>query len=678
MRALQPPHHVARRASTATESEAGQRSAFLSTAIAGHGERMLAFAVMLVSTVVFVAAAPFARVPLSQLWAFIPIYQSALALNDLITAILLFAQFRILRSGALLALACGYLFTTGMVVVHTLSFPGLFSPTGLLGASPQTTAWLYMYWHGAFPLFVIAYAWLKHDMGDPGLPPGLVRTALFIGTLGVAIVVVGLALLATAGHALLPAIMRGNNYTPAMILVVSTVWSLGVVALLALWTRRPHSTLDLWLMVVMCAWIFDVALSAVLNAGRFDLGFYAGRIYGLLAATFVLGVMLFQTGTLYVRLARLLDAEQQERRHESEHRRRIFETSLDLILITDRQGRFLQVSPSAAAILGYDSSDMVGRSAIDFVYPEDLGPIRQQMRLARSGHDIRNFETRYLHKEGPVVTLVWSGVWSEPEQRYFFIGRDMTEQKRIDRLKGEFVATVSHELRTPITSIAGSLRLLESGASGQVPEPVKRLLGIALANSQRLARLINDILDIEKLEAGKVKFNLQRVDVKALVERAIEANAAYAESFGVDVRLAGDAARGVVRADPDRLTQVLINLLSNAVKYSPRGEEVLVAVRLEDDQVRITVRDHGPGIPDQFKGQLFEKFAQVDGTNTRRPGGTGLGLSIVKQIVVRLGGNIGYERAPGGGALFTVDLPQCGLPASSEQEPAELPRLRTA
>ena len=547
---------------------------------------------MLLSTVVFVAAAPFARVQLSQLWAFIPIYQSALTLNELITAILLFAQFRIVRSCALLALACGYLFTTSMVVLHTLSFPGLFSPTGLLGATPQTTAWIYMYWHGAFPLFVIAYAWLKHDMGDPGLPPQRVGRAQLIGTLGVAIAVVGLALLATAGHALLPAIMRGNNYAPAMILVVSTVWSLSAIALLVLWMRRPHSTLDLWLMVVMCAWIFDVALSAVFNAGRFDLGFYAGRIYGLLAATFVLGVLLFQTSALYVRLAGLLDAEQQERRREGEHRRRIFETSPDLILITDRQGRFEQISPSSSTILGFKPSELIGRNAKDLVHPDDLDPIRQQMRLARSGHhQIRNFETRYKHRDGRVVTLVWSGVWSEPEQRHFFIGRDMTEQKlveekfrlavesspsgmfmtcaqgkilmvntemeklfgyhreellgrsieilvpqhfrdkhlahrkafasaprllaigargdllalrkdgtefpvevglnpiqtgdgpvvlsvvaditerkRIERLKSEFVATVSHELRTPLTSIFGSLKLLHSGAAGDIPE----------------------------------------------------------------------------------------------------------------------------------------------------------------------------------------------------------------
>jgi PAS domain S-box-containing protein len=638
---------------------------------------MLAFGVMLLAAAAFLAAAPFARVRLPELWAFIPIYQSALALNELITAVLLLAQFRIVRSRALLALACGYLFVAGMVTAHTLSFPGLFAPTGLLGAGPQTTAWLYMYWHGGFPLFVIAYAWLKEGAaGAPPKPQSTVST-LVLAFGGVAAAVVGLTLLATAGHGLLPPIMRGSAYTASMFVVVSTVWLLNVGALLAVWLRRPHGALDLWLMVAMCAWVFDIALSAVLNAGRFDLGFYVGRIYGLLAATFVLMVLLFQTGVLYARLARLLDTEQHERRSESEQRRRIFETSLDLILITDRQGAFLQVSPSSKAILGYEPAEMIGRSAIDFVFFDDLAPIRQEMRLARrEGHSIRNFETRYLHRNGRVVTLVWSGVWSAPEQQYFFIGRDMTEQKRNEQLKDEFVATVSHELRTPMASIAASLALLESGAIGQVSDSVRRMVKIALGNSRRLSRLINDILDVEKLQAGKMAFDMRPLDAKALVEEAIEANAAFADSFNVRIRLDQASTKEFVRVDRDRLIQVLINLLSNAAKFSPSGGEVVVAVRAEAGHVRIAVRDHGSGIPDEFKGRIFEKFAQADGTDTRRPGGSGLGLSIAKQIVVRLGGTIGFETAPGGGTVFFVDLPRAGAVIFSEElEPEEPSRL---
>jgi PAS domain S-box-containing protein len=469
---------------------------------------------------------------------------------------------------------------------------------------------------------------------------------------------------------------------------------------------------------------------------------------------------------------------------ETAERRRLFDTTPDLILVTDRQGRFLQVSPSSSAILGHRPSEMVGRSAVSFVHPEDLDPIRQEMRLARCGHQIRNFETRYLHRDGHVVTLVWSGAWSEPEQRYFFIGRDRTEQKlveekfrlafeasptgklmtdpdgkiimanagsekmfgysrdeligqsidmlvplrfrdkhpahrrafgvtpgarpmgagrdlfglrkdgtefpvevglnpiqtrdglavlsavvdvterkRNEQLKSEFVAIVSHELRTPLTSIAGSLRLLDGGAVGPIPDPVRRLIRVALDNSNRLTRLINDILDIERLEAGKVSFHLRRTDVKLLVEQAIEANAAFADTFNAKVRLEEDAADAVVSADPDRLMQVLINLLSNAVKFSPLGEEVAVTIRRGDGRVRIGVRDRGSGVPEEFRRRIFEKFAQADGTDARRRGGSGLGLSIAQQIVTRLGGTISYEAAPGGGTIFIVDLPEWGAAA---------------
>ena len=288
-------------------AETGRERVFLSLLPPGSREQALALGVVPVSAVLFLAAAPFAKTPLEPVAAFIPIYQSALAINDLIIAVLLFGQFSILRSRAILALASGYLFAALMVVPHTLSFPGLFAPTGLLGSGPQTTAWLYMFWHAGFPLFVLAFALLKRRADDE------VRGSMPLAILGsiaaVLILLAGLTLLATAGHPLLPPIMEGNRYTPAMILVISAVWAFSLLALAALWLKRPRSVLSLWLMVVMCAWLFDIALSAMLNAGRFDLGFYAGRAYGLLAASFVLLVLLLETRALYARLARSLQAE---------------------------------------------------------------------------------------------------------------------------------------------------------------------------------------------------------------------------------------------------------------------------------------------------------------------------------------------------------------------------------
>jgi len=272
-------------------------SSFFSELPAGATEQRLARAVMLVSALVFLMLVPFAKTPLVQVWAFIPTYESALIVNDLMTAALLIGQFLISRSKALRVLVCGYLFSGLMAVAHMLSFPGLYADGGLIGGDKQTTAWLYMFWHSGFPLCVIAYTCWEGEMR------GSAQRGLAVGIAAVAAVAAGLTLLATTeARALLPAIMAGNHYTPAMVVVVSTVWLLSLAALVMLWRRQRPSVLDQWLKVVMCAWLCDIALSAVFNGGRFDLGFYAGRVYGLLAASLVLLVLLVENGWLYARL----------------------------------------------------------------------------------------------------------------------------------------------------------------------------------------------------------------------------------------------------------------------------------------------------------------------------------------------------------------------------------------
>jgi PAS domain S-box-containing protein len=406
---------------------ANKQSTSLATLPAGRSDYRLSLALVGFSLVIFFIALPFVRTPLGQAWAFIPIYQSALTISDLVTAVLLFTQFAACRSRALLVLACGYLFTAVMAVVHLLTFPGLFSPTGLLAAGPQSTAWLYMFWHAGFPLCVMLYAVVKESGAARALPwYASVRT----GVTATVCTALAATLLATAGETILPQIMQGSSYTYSMIAVVTTVWISSLAALAVLWARRPHTKLDTWLMVVMCAWTLDVALSAVLNGGRFDLGFYAGRIYGLCAATVVMVGLLLETGGLYARLARQFAVGQQALSREIEENRQIFETSLDLIMITDRRGEIIRVAPSATRILGFDPIEMIGRGGKDFVYAEDLDAVRDEMRMGRRGKLMRHFETRYVHKDGRVVPLAWSGVWSESEERHYFIGRDMTESRR--------------------------------------------------------------------------------------------------------------------------------------------------------------------------------------------------------------------------------------------------------
>jgi hypothetical protein len=227
-------------------------------------------------------------------------------------------------------------------------------------------------------------------------------------------------------------------------------------------------------------------------------------------------------------------------------------------------------------------------------------------------------------------------------------------------------------MRTPLTSISGSLGLLKGGAAGELPERAMRLITIAHSNSERLVRLINDILDIEKIESGKMNFALQPVELGAALEQAIEANRGFADNLNVQLVLEPVAEPALTLADPDRLTQVITNLLSNAAKFSPPGEAVSIGLATQADRHRITVADRGPGIPDEFRSRIFSKFAQADASDTRAQGGTGLGLSIVREIVTRLGGSVGFEARDGGGTVFHVDLP-VHVPQQGAQAPAPGP-----
>src|SRR5580658_813147 len=294
-----------------TDELEAEQHPVLSMLPAGPADRRFAVGAALSSLAIFTLALPFAREPLPRMTAFIPCYESALVVNDLITTILLYGQFSIMRSRALLVLASTYCFSTLITVVHALSFPGLFSETGLLGAGTQSTAWLYMFWHGGFPAGILWFASLKD--GGAGRTRMSAPSSVGLAVAAVLALVAALTVLATVGAGALPEIMQGDGYSRAMLFVIATVWSLSLLALFALSGRRPKSILDLWLMVVLCAWLCDVALSAMFNAGRFDLGFYVGRVYGLTAASTVLAVLLLETVTLYVRLARAMEAERQER-----------------------------------------------------------------------------------------------------------------------------------------------------------------------------------------------------------------------------------------------------------------------------------------------------------------------------------------------------------------------------
>ncbi|MCF6323118.1 MAG: PAS domain-containing sensor histidine kinase [Gammaproteobacteria bacterium] len=232
----------------------------------------------------------------------------------------------------------------------------------------------------------------------------------------------------------------------------------------------------------------------------------------------------------------------------------------------------------------------------------------------------------------------------------------LQEAEEASRFKSEFTSTVSHELRTPLTSIRGSLGLIASGVMGTLKPEIGRLIAIACNNTERLLFLINDILDISKIESGKMDFVMGPVDLKVVLLQSIEANQAYGEQYEVKYHLNDVVDGTTVYADTDRLMQVLNNLLSNAAKFSPKGVEVDINVIRKDEMIRIEVRDYGSGIPEQFKSRIFEKFSQADGSDTRQVGGTGLGLNISKAIVEQMSGVIGFNVPEGQGTIFYIDI----------------------
>jgi signal transduction histidine kinase len=227
-------------------------------------------------------------------------------------------------------------------------------------------------------------------------------------------------------------------------------------------------------------------------------------------------------------------------------------------------------------------------------------------------------------------------------------------------LKSEFISTVSHELRTPLTSIKGALSIVLSDSLGDTPPKIKDLLVIAASNADRLARLVNDILDVDKLEFGKVQLNMKPWAIYPLLRESIEQNRGYGERYGVALQLESPDSlveRAEVNLDADRFLQVMANLLSNAIKFSYLDGIVRVQLALDEQTLRVSVIDEGQGIADDFRQRIFQKFAQADSSDTRRRDGTGLGLSITKVIIERMGGKIDYHSVLGKGATFYFTLP---------------------
>lgn len=774
----------------------GSELDFFSTVPASRSAYRFAIAMVVISTLVFVATIPVARTPVPREAAFIPVYESALAINALITALLLFGQFHRLRSWALLVLASGYLFSTLLTVAHVLSFPDVFSALALPGAGEQTTAWLYTFWHGGFPLFVAAYAALSLRATPLVVPLHRAGDAV-AGVACLAVVLaLGLTLLSTKGMDLLPEIIRGDDYSLMIAKGVSpAIMLFNVIALALLWRQKPTSVLNVWLMVVMCVWLCDVALSAVFSSTRFDLGWYVGRSYGLLAASFLLGVLLIENSKLQRNLtalaARLTESYRKDRAHFMEildqapilvavrdlegrlrmanatnerwiaqaaetwrgktmqeifgdceftrlHEKlhlavkttkkpahsemllpskndprsllcmkfplfdnkreleaigsiaiditdrktlnaaleRFFESSIDLILLVTANGDILKVSPSVNAILGYSPSEFIGHNAIEFIHPEDLDSTRNEMRMARRGRATRNFETRYVHKDGRSVMLSWTGVWSEEVRQHFFIGRDMTERMKLEmelrqsqkmEAIGQLTGGIAHDYNNLLTVILGNAELLAEALCHQ-PE-LHSLAQLTLDAADRSATLTQRLLAFgrrQTLESQATDVNQLLTDMTDLMMVTV------GEQVKIDLRCGADL--WTPKFDRGQFETSILNLAVNARDAMPSGGRLVIEtanVTLDEDYVAlhptaavgeyvgVTVSDTGAGMQPDVLARVFEPFF-----TTKEVGkGTGLGLSMIYGFVKQSGGHVTIYSEVGRGTVVRLYFPRTDAPS---------------
>jgi PAS domain S-box-containing protein len=358
----------------------------------------------------------------------------------------------------------------------------------------------------------------------------------------------------------------------------------------------------------------------------------------------------------------LLYKDKALRDHASQNQT-ILDNLVDGVITIDSIGTMRSFNLAAMSIFGYRLPEVIGQN-IRMLMPEpDRSRHDAYLHRYNTTGEARVIgigrEVQGKRKDGSIFPMELAVSKSSEYDEIVFIGmvRDVTERRRLEKLKSEFISTVSHELRTPLTSIQGSLNLLENGIAGKLSEPVHKLVELASRNSQRLILLINDLLDIEKLAAGKMALNLTCIDIVNLVKQSIRDNGGYGLKFNVQYVLGAHPERLNIIADNGRLAQVLANLLSNAAKFSGESHQVEIRIIKSDVKVKVEIEDHGHGIPVDFQKEIFNSFAQANNGDTRQQGGTGLGLKISKSLIEAMNGTIGFQTQIGNGTIFWFTLP---------------------
>ena len=398
---------------------------------------------------------------------------------------------------------------------------------------------------------------------------------------------------------------------------------------------------------------------------------------GLTILLLVISILMTLLGTFYfisiARRTRLIEIEVEQRTRDlneaveiasnKEQRiRAIVDNSGEGIITLSEDGVICTVNPAFENIFGYSKKEVVGEVFNKFLpgFDNVNSKLIKNIDFEMLKHTSETYELSGLRKNGDdvLLELTLSSVIIADEKMFIVIIHDLTERKETEKMKEGFISTVSHELRTPMTSIKGSLSLLLSDSVCEIPEAGKAMLDVAYNNSERLIRLINDILDVDKMLSGKMTYTMKPQDLLVLLKHSIESNLGYTEIKGINLILKTDLTHANVIADSDRLMQVVTNLLSNAVKFSTEGADIIVGLEYDNNQYRVSVTDTGKGIPEKFRDKIFERFSQVDSSDSKQIYGTGLGLAISKSIIVEHNGTIDYDSVEGEGTTFYFHIPE--------------------
>ncbi len=333
----------------------------------------------------------------------------------------------------------------------------------------------------------------------------------------------------------------------------------------------------------------------------------------------------------------------------------LVENAADVIFSIDANLMFTSVSPAALTLWGYESEELLGKRLMSLIPKASQEATSDFLMRVREESGSRSFDVPVLCQNGMAKDFVWNVHYSEGKKSYFCVAHDVTERRRMERAKQDFVNMVSHDIRTPLSSMKTFLEMVDHGVYGELSPAGREKSKLVLGAAARLVMLVNDLLDIEKMESGNLVLKLRAVPVDQIVEGSIELVSGFAEQQGVKLESA-DLPAVMVNVDEDRIVQVLQNLLVNAVKFSPQGKAVTVSVSLTREGVRFSVKDRGPGIKEAYQSSLFERFTQVEGGDGKKRPGTGLGLAICKEIVQKHGGKIGVESQPGRGSEFWFEV----------------------